>query len=78
MYYFVMNLENTIKTKYKSIDAFAALVGLSPDAVRKYIRGERKPNPTSMDRIVSATNGFITPNLIYGITKKPKKTKVTN
>jgi len=48
----------------KSIDLpdFAAAVGVSKEAVRLWIAGERTPRAMQMQSIIDATNGAVTPN----------------
>ena len=44
------------------IPTFALRVGVQPDAVRKWIKGERLPNRANMAKIWRATEGAIGPN----------------
>lgn len=67
-----MSFEQIIKKHYKNVDNFAYLVGLSADAIRKYLRGERRPSPDAMEKLKNGSNGRVTPNIIYEIPLKEK------
>ncbi len=47
--------------------AFARLIGVTRNAVHRYVRGERMPAPEVMERIVQVTEGAVTPNDFYDI-----------
>lgn len=44
---------------------FAAQIGVSAEAVRLYIRGERRPRSQILQAIQSKTDGAVTPNDFY-------------
>lgn len=46
---------------------FAPLIGRSPEAVRRYIAGERIPDRETMPLIVSQTEGAVTPNDFFNL-----------
>ena len=52
----------------RNIDAasFAHQIGVKPEAVRKYLRGERIPRAQIMREIVKVTDGHVTPSDFYG------------
>ena len=52
----------------RNLDAakFAHQIGVKPEAVRRYLRGERIPRPYVMARIVKVTEGHVTPSDFYG------------
>ena len=46
---------------------FAARIGVTPEAVRKYLGKERIPTREVMERIVEETSGEVTANDFFGI-----------
>lgn len=46
---------------------FAPRIGRTPEAVRRYVAGERIPDRETMPLIVEATRGSVTPNDFFGI-----------
>ena len=42
--------------------AFARKIGVSPQAVRRYVTGERRPSADIMTAIAQATDGEVRPN----------------
>jgi len=46
---------------------FAAQIGVTPEAVRKYLGGDRIPTREVMERIAEVTNGEVTANDFFGI-----------
>jgi transcriptional regulator with XRE-family HTH domain len=46
---------------------FAQMIGRSPEAVRRYMKGERKPEEDTMRRIAEITEGEVTANDFFGI-----------
>ncbi len=57
-----MRLDDWISRKGMTREAFAALIDVEPASVTRYANGDRVPRPTIMRRIVTATNGDVTPN----------------
>jgi len=47
------------------IPAFAGLIGVSVQAVHRYVAGDRVPRPKVMERIKAATKGDVQPNDFY-------------
>lgn len=45
---------------------FAQQIGVTSEAVRLWIRGQRMPDRESMGKIQGATKGLVTPNDFYG------------
>ncbi len=60
-----MKLKDFLKNKNMSIAEFALSMGLTYDAVRKYVAGIRVPTPRVMQEIITATNGLVMPNDFY-------------
>lgn len=46
---------------------FAKVIGVSPEAVRRYLNGERMPDREVMSRIALATGCKVTANDFFGI-----------
>jgi transcriptional regulator with XRE-family HTH domain len=46
---------------------FAARINVSPEAVRRYLKGERIPDKSVMSRIAFATEGKVTANDFFGM-----------
>lgn len=46
---------------------FAERINVSPEAVRRYITGERIPDKSIMARIAFATDGKVTANDFFGM-----------
>ncbi|SDC29993.1 hypothetical protein SAMN05444678_102236 [Sphingomonas sp. YR710] len=46
---------------------FAVRIGRSPQAVRRYVNGERIPDRETMPLIVAETGGKVTANDFFGI-----------
>lgn len=46
---------------------FATRIGRSPEAVRRYLNGERTPDRETMRRIAFETNGEVTANDFFGL-----------
>lgn len=57
-----MQLSDYLKESELTLTAFAALVGVSVEAVRRYSEGSRIPNRGIMPRIIKATDGKVQPN----------------
>lgn len=52
---------------------FAKQIGVSGEAVRRYLVEGRIPTPAVMDRIVAATHGKVTPNDFYSSRTKAEE-----
>ncbi len=56
-----------MKEKGLRAPEMAVRIGVTEQAVRHYLRGERIPAPEVMRRIVAATGGAVTPNDFYDV-----------
>jgi hypothetical protein len=77
-----MRLFEYLDQSKTSVPDFARLIGISPEAVRRYLVGERNPRTSVMMEIIRHTNGRVTPNdfvvapalgAIHDIQKLPAK-----
>lgn len=68
-------LRKILKSRKLSQQAFGDLIGVSQTAVRRYLNGERIPEPPVMRKIVKATNNTLTANDFYNI---PSISKLPN
>lgn len=50
---------------------FAPQIGLTTEAVRLLINGDRRPNSTTMQRIIEATAGKVLPNDFFDVPEVP-------
>jgi len=50
-----------------SISAFAEAIGVSVQAVHRYLGGDRIPRPEVMQRIVVQTKGAVRPDDFYAV-----------
>ena len=57
-----MNLESYLRERELTLSDFARTLLVTPEAVRRYVSGERLPTREIMARIVAATGGAVTPN----------------
>jgi transcriptional regulator with XRE-family HTH domain len=57
-----MDLRRYIKMTNKTATDFAKEIGVSHSTVVRYMQGLRVPNSLTMQRIVKATNGAVTPD----------------
>lgn len=57
-----MKLSDWLKTKDMSATAFAKKAELDVSTVTRVINGERRPEWGTLDKIMTATNGEVTPN----------------
>jgi transcriptional regulator with XRE-family HTH domain len=57
-----MQLRAYLDTHAIPISVFADRLGVSVQAIHRYINGERTPKPAVMARIASATCGKVQPN----------------
>lgn len=62
-----MKISTYIKQNNLSQVAFAALIGVSPQAINTFCNEQRIPRPDSMRKIFIATKGQVTPNDFYDI-----------
>ena len=60
-----MDIRTYLKTSDISVATFAETLGLSPQAVHRYITGERTPRRDVIRKIVDASDGAITVADIY-------------
>lgn len=60
-------LKEWLAAKDMPIPRFASLIERTPEAVRRYVNGERIPDRETMPIIVRATAGEVTPNDFFGI-----------
>lgn len=60
-----MHLRTYLETNKVTIPAFAGAIGVTVQAVHRYVNGERKPRPEVMDKIKAATKGNVQPNDFY-------------
>lgn len=57
-----MKLSAYLDEKRVKPSDFAAVVGVTTEAIRLYVKGERIPRAATMQAIVSATDGLVTAN----------------
>lgn len=57
-----MKLSAYLDEHKETYASFGPKVGLSAFGVGKLARGERRPRPATMQRIIDATGGAVTPN----------------
>ena len=57
-----MRLDAYLTEKGLKGPEFAALIGVTEETVRRYIKGERKPEWPILDRINKVTGGQVTAN----------------
>ncbi len=67
-----MKLAEHLKEQGISTDAFARTIGVSGEAARRYLKGERIPEPKVMVKIVLASGGEVQPNDFYAVPDLPK------
>jgi hypothetical protein len=60
-------LKEWLAAKDMPITRFASLIERTPEAVRRYVNGERIPDRETMPAIVRHTGGDVTPNDFFGI-----------
>lgn len=68
-----MTLKDWLAAKRMSAARFAGIIERSPEAVRRYVTGERIPDRDTMPLIVTATRGKVTPNDFFGVNARPQK-----
>lgn len=59
-YILAMRLSDYLSMTKKTLPEFAKEVGVSRQAMHRYIDGERTPRPEKMQRIKEATKGAVT------------------
>lgn len=60
-------LKEWLAVRDMPIPRFASVIERTPEAVRRYVNGERIPDRETMPAIVRATAGEVTPNDFFGI-----------
>ena len=60
-----MTLADFLEANKITLTAFAEVIDVSVEAVRRYRDGMRIPQPEIMDRIKRATGGCVMPNDFY-------------
>ena len=76
-----MKLQSYLVSRDYPAREFSRRLGVSPAAVARYASGKRIPSPAIMRRIVTETDGAVTPNDFYDVpvpaTDAPGRTVVT-
>lgn len=69
-----MKLEHYLASREPPLSpaAFARVIERDKSTVTRLCNGERRPDPETMQRILDATNGVVTPNDFFSITKSAK------
>lgn len=62
-----MKLAEYIELENLALSEFAARIGVTHEAVRRYVRCKRVPTPAIIKKIVKATNGKVRPDDFYVI-----------
>lgn len=62
-----MKLQDWLEQEGIEARVFARRISRSPEAVRRYLSGERIPDKDTMPLIVCATGTAVTPNDFFGI-----------
>ncbi len=57
-----MRLITYLEREAVSVTAFAALINRDPSSVSRVVRGKTRPDWDTLQEIVRATNGEVTPN----------------
>ncbi len=57
-----MKLSDYLAERNEMIGAFANRIGVSHETVRRYVRGERRPDWEVLEKIAVATDGSVTAN----------------
>lgn len=60
-----MQLREYLDRREITIPVFAERIGVSVQAVHRYVTGERTPRPEVMKRIAAVTQGDVEPNDFY-------------
>jgi transcriptional regulator with XRE-family HTH domain len=61
-----MHLTQYLADRKMSVSAFAEAVGVTPQAVHRYLNDERLPQREVMLRIIEVTGGEVRPNDFFG------------
>lgn len=64
-----MQLSEYLSINQKTQASFAREIEEKPQNVGRYVKGERIPEEDAMRKIYSATNGMVTANDFYGLSK---------
>lgn len=70
-----MTLDKFLQKNRLSNADFARNIGTTPNAIRHYRKGRRKPRSDVMERIIKETKGKVTPNDFYIGTHNNKNKK---
>jgi transcriptional regulator with XRE-family HTH domain len=62
-----MKLADYLTDKGIAPSEFAASVGVTPEAIRLYIKGDRRPRAATMQEIHHATGGMVTANDFFAV-----------
>ncbi|MBW6531906.1 helix-turn-helix domain-containing protein [Sphingomonas sp. RRHST34] len=62
-----MKLRDWLKKEGMEARDFAPLIGRTPEAVRRYVTGDRIPDKETMPLIAKATRGSVMPNDFFSI-----------
>ena len=62
-----MHLRRYLASLGISVATFADTIGVTVQAVHRYVNGERIPNRDVMERIAAATQGKVQPNDFYSV-----------
>lgn len=65
-----MTLKDWLHEQGLTIPQFAARIGRTPEAVRRYVAGDRIPDKETMPLIAHVTGNAVTANDFFGITAK--------
>jgi len=68
-----MTLKEWLVAKRMSVSQFAERIERSPQAVRRYVNGDRIPDRDTMPLIVQATRGKVMPNDFFRVSAKAQK-----
>jgi DNA-binding transcriptional regulator YdaS (Cro superfamily) len=68
-----MTLEDWMAGRDLTVPDFARTLGRSPEAVRRYIKGDRIPDRETMLAIARETSGEVTANDFFGIEQSPSE-----
>lgn len=75
-----MKLQSYLESRDYPAREFSRKLGVSPAAVARYASGQRIPSPSIMRRIVTETEGAVTPNDFYDVSSSehdPPRTVLT-
>lgn len=68
-----MKLQDWLEREGVEARDFARQISRSPEAVRRYLTGERIPDKDTMPLIVDATRTAVTPNDFFGISAQSEQ-----